>query len=483
MSNRLLNTPWATNNDLYSPPGSLIVKLALGEAPESIPPLLNVRRGSQTPVTSMSVDSIDRVLRHMTDRVQITHLHTPAVSAGSPQHPADCANFNAVEHAVGLARTFRIEAGRDASVSNLVDALRQLAVVEDAYPNYMCVLPYAEPFAAPKSTDLDAAWTAHEQVAATTALAYETGDPAVIVAIVDTGVAQAHPELPRLRSGFDAVQIRAAQMAAGVRLIGDHNRPDTDPEDVVGHGTACAAIIGARGEHLPPGLAGDCSMIAARVLGGAMFPGKTIPVGIGALADIDLGMKQIIDLGARVINMSFGTPVSLLDANDPLPHNDVIRYALMRGCVLVAASGNSSRTERFSPACIDGVIAVGAVGGDDLPTAFMTRGDHVALCAPGVRIFTAGLEGYQAVTGTSFAAPFVAATAALLLSRAARRSYPLDGQQVRRLLMDSTVPFESAQTGCGTGHLNAYAALSALDREIDQSRRADELFEDGAMMN
>jgi subtilisin family serine protease len=111
---------------------------------------------------------------------------------------------------------------------------------------------------------------------------------------------------------------------------------------------------------------------------------------------------------------------------------------------------------------------------DGQPAAFSTRGAHVALTAPGLDIFTAGVSGYQYATGTSFAAPFVAAAAALLVARAERRSYPIDGSAVRSLLQCSTTPLRGNGSGCGTGVLNALAALRALDAEIDRIRPDDD---------
>src|SRR5262249_39659585 len=152
------------------------------------------------------------------------------------------------------------------------------------------------------------------------------------------------------------------------------------PEDeYVGHGMACSGIIGARGERIPPGLGGNCWLLPIRVLGAARLPGKAEPVGLGAIADIDVGGKMAGGLGARILNMSFGTPDSAIESGMPKPHGDVVRYAASRGCILVAASGNSGREERFWPAAFDEVIAAGAVNGDGQPSHFTTPGDHVAL--------------------------------------------------------------------------------------------------------
>lgn len=461
MTSRLA-IPWSHGQQLYSAPGRLVLKLPLGEMPDWIPTTRDVRTGALAAATRTAVGSVDRVLRHFTDDVRVMRVHGAAASRhqfGARHH-----GYNDLEQLFGLARTLRVDVGRDAAVSDAIDALRQLPNVEQASPHYLTM----QTLAAPAVALTDESWLPREMVNAAEALAYEPGDPAVIVAIVDTGIALAHGELAgRLRAGFDTVQLGAHDVAPGITLFGDEQDEDTEPDDEVGHGTACAGIIGARGDEIPPGLGGDCSMLPMRVLGAARMPGKDAPVGIGALTDIDDGVKRAIDLGAKVLNMSFGTPVNDLDPHDPWPHVDVVRYGLARGCVMVAASGNSGRDARFLPACIDGVIAVGSVGADGHPSPFTTTGEHVALSAPGERVRTAGLSGYQNVTGTSFAAPFVAAAAALLVSRAGRRSAPLEGPGVLRILRESARAFpDPPSAGHGAGILDVVAALRQLDREI-----------------
>lgn len=233
--------------------------------------------------------------------------------------------------------------------------------------------------------------------------------------MVDSGVTLDHPELAgRLRSGFDTVQLGRSELALGLELLGDRIGIDTNPSDGhVGHGMGCAGIIGALGLAMPPGIAGETQIVPIRGLGAVRFPGKTQPVGIGSATDLDMAVKMAVDLGAKVINMSLGTDNDALEPGTSKPHADVVRYALDRGCVLVAASGNNGEETRYWPAAYPEVIAVGSVGVEKEPSAFSTRGDHVALCAPGERIHTLGLEGYQRATGTSFGAPFVAAVAAL----------------------------------------------------------------------
>jgi subtilisin family serine protease len=468
---RRLAMPWARSSELYSAPGGLIFKLALGEAPDAIPASSDVRRGALTPAAKTGHGAVDRILRRFGGEAHIARLHSSAASQGRPG--GGHRGFNDLEHATGLSRTFRVSVDHDCPIADLIDALRQLEMIESAAPRYLCALPFAASAGPSFSLDLDQAWRPRDLINAPEAMAYETGDPAVVVAIVDTGVTLAHPELrTRLRAGWDTVQLGKRDLAAGIQLSGDERDADADPTDEVGHGTSCAGIIGALGERIPPGLAGECSILPVRVLGSAKMPGKRDPVGVGAISDIDEGVKRAVDLGAKVINMSFGTPESALDPHDPRPHEDVVRYGLARGCVMIAASGNDGAENRYLPAAIDGVIAVGAVNADGKPSAFSTTGDHVAISAPGEQIVSAGIDGYQAATGTSFAAPFVTATCALLVSRALRRSRPLDGREARRILCESARPWPAQMAsgegeGRGSGVLDAVAALRLLDREIE----------------
>ena len=473
---RQLATPWAPSSQTYALPGSLLLKMHLGEAPDHVPTSKDVQQGTAKAATTLDGGPIDRLLRHYVNATQITRVFPAAQSfhrSGS-RH----LNFNDQEHYHGMSRTFRVDFDRHAPVENMVSVLRELPAVESVSPHLCCQTPFAAAATAPASIDIGAAWAPRDLVQAREALAYEAGDPSIVLAIVDTGVALNHHETNgRFRGGYDTVQLSASDFAQGVTLLGEIGRVDTRPVDnYVGHGMACAGIIGARGEEIPPGLGGSCWLLPVRVLGAARLPGRPQAVGLGAIADIDMGVKIAVDLGARILNMSFGTSDSAIEPGMPKPHADVIRYAAARGCILVAASGNSGKEERFWPAAFEEVIAAGAVDGDGQPTAFTTRGEHVALCAPGERVATCALQGgYQLATGTSFAAPFVAATAALLLSRAGRRSFRLDGAAVKEILMASSTRWTRDAHGCGAGILNAYQALQELDRRINQDPATEEM--------
>ncbi len=467
MTSHVLTVPWGSGRpgQPYSTPGSLIVKMRLGEGPVNLPRLADVQAGVTRPAESLDGGPVDRLLSHFSDRREVTMLHK---SASSPlAHRNSDGGYDLVEHMTGLARTYRVRVDREAGIADIVNHLRNVATVEHASHNYLASVPL-EAQVADDSLGSDA-WSPRVQVEAPEAMAYEPGDPAVVIAIVDTGAALGHPELAhRLRRGLDVVTLAGEELATGIRLL---QEPEgDDPQDNVGHGTSCAVIVGGLGSAIPPGLAGLCGLLPIRVLAGAILPGKSQPVGIGALSDIDRGVKDAIDLGAVVVSMSFGTPEDSLDPHDPIPHQDVVRYGLARGCIMVAAAGNSGTKAAYAPASLEGVIAVGAAQHDGSPAPFSTSGPHVALLAPGVRIVTASLDGYSMVSGTSFAAPFVAAAAGLLHSHALGRAYALDAGAAKRILQDSATPLpRGAPAGHGAGVLNAHAALQQLDREIDKS--------------
>jgi len=110
--------------------------------------------------------------------------------------------------------------------------------------------------------------------------------------------------------------------------------------------------------------------------------------------------------GVSVINMSLAGP-----ANDVL--HRAIEFALDEGIVLVAAAGNNGPASdpRF-PAAYPGVIAVTAIDQNNRAYLRAVRGDHLDFSAPGVNVRVADIGGapsFRMASGTSFAAPFVAA--------------------------------------------------------------------------
>jgi subtilisin family serine protease len=461
--------PWAHRSGTYALPSSLLVRMKLGEVPADIPTVLDVRLKAARPAETTGHGALDRVAKAFGGAIQVSRLHgaAQALRMIGQRHRG----YSEEEEISGVSRVLRFDVALGTHVGSMAVSLMQLGIIESAIPNYVCTVGLDGPERPrPDDHDGDDGWQARDMVNARRALAYCDGDPGVIIGIVDSGINPNHAEFNnRLRRGYDTVQLGTGELAGGVTLLGDNSGADTNPTDrFVGHGTGCAGIIGGEGAAMPPGLAGECRLLPIRSLGSARFPGRTTAVGVGAISDLDMGLVMAVQLGASVINCSFGTDDEDLESGAPKPHVEAVAFATARDCTLVAASGNSGDRRTYWPAAFAEVIAVGSVGPARSISPYTTGGDHVALCAPGERIRTAALDGYQRATGTSFAAPFVAGAAALLVARARDRSASLDPATLKSILIASATPHPSGVgSGFGAGVLDASRALELLDQALD----------------
>jgi thermitase len=261
-----------------------------------------------------------------------------------------------------------------------------------------------------------------------------TGSPAVIVAVVDSGIQLDHPEFAgRLAPGYDFVN------------------EDDQPEDETGHGTHVAGIIAA-GMDDGNGVAGvcpHCRLMPVKVLNSANR---------GSWADVAAGVLYAADHGARIINLSLGAP----DYIQTLA--EAIAYARSKGIIVVASSGNYGSIKPFYPAMLDTVIAVGATTAQDVRWDRSNYGPHLDLVAPGDLIYSTFFQpdnsdqGHTYLSGTSMAAPFVSGLVGLLVSL-----HPtLTDAEVWQALMagadDLGAPGYDIEYGYG--RINAYRSLA-----------------------
>ncbi len=255
--------PWAHRAGTFAVPGSLLVRLKLGEIPDGLPCALDVRCGAARPAESTQHNVIDRVVKSFGGVVMVSRLHAAAqaLRSVSKRHRG----YSAAEELSGISRVLKFDFEPDTHVGSLAVSLMQLDIVESAMPNYVASVGLdGINFVRGGAEGDPDGWNARDMVNARRALAYCAGDSAVVIAVVDSGINPRHPEFrtgdseqafgDRLRRGFDTVDLTSSQMATGVEMLGDNRGADTDPTDrFVGQPPrpAAAAPAGA-GAAAPP---------------------------------------------------------------------------------------------------------------------------------------------------------------------------------------------------------------------------------------
>ena len=307
----------------------------------------------------------------------------------------------------------------------------------------------------------------------------------VTVAVLDTGIDATHPDLAP-----------GAQVIGNVRTLDfQGSAPDfmypavaeglVNSDLTMGHGTFVAGVIAGSGA-------------ASGGYYGGMAPGAKM-LGISAgdaslfyvLSGIDYILSKRVEQNVRVVNCSFGIS-GLFDAHDPV--NIATRIMHDAGISVVFSAGNrGAQPNSLNPYSVaEWVIGVGSGTKDRKLSDFSSRGAagygayYPTLVAPGENVVstrsagvnvvgTAGLASalsspendasniapaslpcYTMSSGTSFAAPHVAATIALMLEGAPQ----LTPDQIKRTLQSAATPMLGySRYEVGAGYLNTYAAV------------------------
>ena len=209
----------------------------------------------------------------------------------------------------------------------------------------------------------------------------------VKVAVVDSGIDGEHPRVGGI-AGAVAFELDPSAELGYVEREGPH-------EDLVGHGTACAAIIRA--------LAPDAEIYSVRVLG-ANLKGR------GAL--LHAGVAWSVERGMHVANLSLSSKSDAMFG----PLHEIADHAYFSGTVLVCAANNLPGPTY--PSQYAAVISVAArPGSEELALAYNAH-PPVEFGARGIDVDVAWAErGSITATGNSFAAPHVSAMVALMRSK------------------------------------------------------------------
>ncbi|MFI9587612.1 S8 family serine peptidase [Streptomyces sp. NPDC052236] len=293
------------------------------------------------------------------------------------------------------------------------------------------------------------------QIGAPTAWTAGYDGTGVKVAVLDTGIDTAHPDL--------AGQVIAEQDFSGSSGTGDK----------FGHGTHVASITAGTGAASPAGSGGTYKGVApgAKILNGKVLDDN----GFGSESGIIAGMEWAVAQGSEVVNLSLGgtdTP-----GIDPMEET-VNRLSAETDTLFVIAAGNDGEFGEQtvgSPGSAEAALTVGSVDKADQLAESSSRGPRVGdggvkpdLTAPGVAITAAAaagsfleaevpsdIPGYLTIGGTSMASPHVAGAAAIL----AQRNPDWSGERLKAVLTGSTKPGSYSSFQQGTGRTDVVRAM------------------------
>lgn len=250
----------------------------------------------------------------------------------------------------------------------------------------------------------------------------------VTIAVLDTGVDGAHPEL-------------TSRMLPGWNFY-DNNSNTSDNN---GHGTAVAGTLAAATNNGlgVAALAGQARIMPLRI---------SDPNGWAYASTVAQALTFAADNGARVANISF----------DGMANNTTVRsaaqYFKSKGGLVVVAAGNSGTDMGIG--ATTAMIPVSATDASDKLSSFSSFGTYVAMSAPGENIWTTKSGGaYWYCWGTSFASPITAGVVALMMSANAG----LSSSEIEGLLYSTATDLGASgrDSQYGYGRVNAAAAVKA----------------------
>lgn len=298
-------------------------------------------------------------------------------------------------------------------------------------------------------------WYLH-RIKAQAAWDISTGSSAITVAIVDDAVKADHPDLaPSIWVNTDEIPNNNID-DDGNGYVDDVNGYDVADDDnivlpniaAMSHGTHVAGISGAATNN----------GVGIASIG---YNLKIIPVkSSNQQSVVTNGYDGIIyaaDVGADVINMSWG------GSGGGQTGQNIINYAVNRGCIMVAAAGNDNVTTAFYPANYTNVISVASTTTTDAKSSFSNYGNWIDISAPGsairsTYITSAGGNTYANLQGTSMASPLVAGLCGLMLSLNPNLTRP----QLENCLYTTADPVTSNTNQMGAGRIDAEGAMQCV---------------------
>ncbi|OWQ93605.1 peptidase S8 [Roseateles aquatilis] len=455
-------------------------------------------------VSSVDVDKAQRPLSEQTDRLIVKYKDGSTVvqqrmgaavqaqSVASDALGARTERLQQLAAPLGARMTLVRQMGTGAHVFRLdrqlsVQQLRQLGdQIKAADANVEYVEPDRKMYAlmTPNDTNYSSQWDLYEATAGIRAPAAwdQATGTGVVVAVIDTGY-RPHADLSgQIVAGYD--------MIADTAVSVDGNGRDNDPSDpgdwaAAGqcgagepaensswHGTHVAGTIAAKTNNSlgVAGIAFNAKVQPVRVLGRCGGYTSDIADGITWASGGTVSGVPANATPAKVLNLSLGGG----GACDTTTQT-AVNGARSRGASVIVAAGNSNaNASGFSPASCSGVVAIAATDRFGARAYYSNYGALVALAAPGGDVrssasngilstlnagtTTPGADNYAYYQGTSMAAPHVAGVAALMYSVKPTAT----PDQITAALKSSARAFPGVCNQCGTGLLDANAAVTAI---------------------
>lgn len=408
-------------------PNTLIVKFRPGSTVSQIKAATTVLRSNTLNIKSVDLKEINQLFKSS----------LKATSQVSRSASIDT---------IGIDRIFEIRYGGARAIEDVINEVLKSPIVEYAEPSYIYHTSYIpnDPLYNPSQNYL-------RQIKADKAWDVIRNSSGSVIAIVDSG------------TDMDHVDLKANILLPGKDLVGRSFATlmeDDDPDvksDSTDHGVRVSGLASAVSDN-------------GTGIGSVAFNAKLLIVKAGADDNADAiyrgyeGIKYAADNGANIINCSWGGP------GGGAFGQDIINYALSRGCLVIAAAGNENSTVPEYPAFYAGVMSVASVDNADRKSSFSNYGTYVTISAPGEVFSTANRDNYRVARGTSFSTPIVASAAALVKSR-----FPnFDMTQVREQLRVTADNIDGSNVNfaglLGKGRLNVFRAVTETPPSIRQQK-------------
>jgi serine protease len=386
-------------------------------------------------------------------QVIFNQIKAASVSKKFPRHEMPATHFDARGNKlVDLSLIYEVSFDPAMPVNKVVQSLLATGKVIYAEPVYTMELLY-------NPNDPDTASQYYlTLIKAFDAWDINQGDTNFVVGVTDTGADLDHPDLAA------GIKYNYADPINGVDDDGDGftdnfygwdvGDNDNDPSVDVVHGSFVCGLAGASTDN-------------GTGIAGTGFKTRFLPVKISSNGVLNAAYDGIVyaaDHGCQVINCSWG------GFGGGQFGQDVVDYATInKNSLVVGASGNSNNEAPFFPASYNNVLSVTGTNNTDTKWVNSSYGAFVDMCAPGEGIYSTIFDNnYSFSSGTSFAAPIVAAAAGILRTQFAFYTPMQIAEQLRMTSDDIySVPGNASYLNkLGKGRLNLFRALTESPKSV-----------------